>query len=278
MNKSVLEIARGIGFHPLTLLHAFLYGRFTARYLWARNKLTPHLSQVLKDHLVEAYHGKVLRLDDAAQILSHGEDIESLNLEKVLPFKHARDLVLKNPHHIVAYQCACRSVQKNPCQPLDVCLIVGDPFAGAALRMQPGKSRAIGVEEAVTILREEQERGHIHTAYFKDIMLDRFYAICNCCRCCCLQMKDFKENNMRTIVPSGYVAVVSDACDGCGECHGMCQFGAIEIREKALIARAVCFGCGLCESRCPMGAITLERDPDKGEPLDIRALQSGSSS
>jgi ferredoxin len=274
MNRYVLEIARGIGLHPLKLVHAFIYGRFTARYLWARNKLAAYLPRAARDHLVEAYHGKVLRLEDAAQILNLKEDLEAPDLEKVLPYKHARDLILKNPQHIVAYQCACRSVQKNPCKPLDVCLIVGEPFAGAALRMQPGKSRRIGVEEAVSILKEEQERGHIHTAYFKDIMMGRFYAICNCCSCCCLQMRDFKEHDMRTIAPSGYVATVSDDCNGCGECSNICHFGAIEVQGRAEIAHHKCFGCGLCESICPLGAISLKRDPSKGEPLDIRALQS----
>jgi tetratricopeptide (TPR) repeat protein len=39
--------------------------------------------------------------------------------------------------------------------------------------------------EAVEILEAEHRRGHVHAAYFKDACLDRFYVICNCCKCCC---------------------------------------------------------------------------------------------
>jgi ferredoxin len=31
-------------------------------------------------------------------------------------------------------------------------------------------------------------------------------------------------------------------------------------------------GCGVCVDVCPVGAISLERDPSKGEPLDIDVL------
>jgi hypothetical protein len=40
------------------------------------------------------------------------------------------------------------------------------------------------VAEALDLLRAEHERGHLHSAWFKDVMLNRFYAICNCCKCC----------------------------------------------------------------------------------------------
>jgi ferredoxin len=42
--------------------------------------------------------------------------------------------------------------------------------------------------------------------------------------------------------------------------------------EMAVIDQGKCMGCGVCEDVCPIGAISLERDPSKGEPLDLAEL------
>ena len=31
-------------------------------------------------------------------------------------------------------------------------------------------------------------------------------------------------------------------------------------------------GCGVCVSKCPQEAISLQRDPAKGEPLELQKL------
>jgi Pyruvate/2-oxoacid:ferredoxin oxidoreductase delta subunit len=36
-----------------------------------------------------------------------------------------------------------------------------------------------------------------------------------------------------------------------------------------------CMGCGVCVTKCEQEAMTLRREPAKGEPLDIVALQVG---
>lgn len=269
---AAFEIIKGLGLHPLKLLNAFLYGRFTPQYLRVLDWVVPHLPPSLKEHLAERYHGKVLKLEDARKLVSLRHDLELRNLEKVIPYRYARDLVLKNPDHIVVYDCPCRAVQPNPCRPTEVCLIVGEPFAAAVLAVQPGRGRRISSEEALSILTEEEARGHIHTAYFKDIMLDRFYAICNCCPCCCLPMRAFKKHGVRSLAPSGYVAEVSAECTGCGTCAQCCPFEAIQAEEKARVLYEKCLGCGICESKCPSGAMSLKRDPKKGEPLDVILL------
>ena len=54
-----------------------------------------------------------------------------------------------------------------------------------------------------------------------------------------------------------------------------CPFHAISMDEAAHVAvvdHAKCMGCGACEHTCAVGAMKLERDPAKGEPLDIEEL------
>jgi heterodisulfide reductase subunit A-like polyferredoxin len=109
--------------------------------------------------------------------------------------------------------------------------------------------------------------------YYKDAMLGRFYAICNCCSCCCGAM-EAQRNGTPMIASSGYVAQVDeDLCAACGTCAEYCQFAAISVdNEFARIDVAACMGCGVCVARCAQDAISLLRNPAKGIPLEIHAL------
>jgi len=268
--KSLLDYLKPNWLHPLRLPHALLYGKFTTRYLWTLDKIAAHSPRPITDYIAHTYHGKVVRLEDARKLVSAHSEVEARNLERVIPYRHARDLILKSPDHILAYQCPCRALRKNPCCPTDVCLVVGEPFVDGLSLLQPRRSRRISQGEAVAIIEAEEERGHIHTAWFKDVLLDRFYVICNCCKCCCTGMRALKDYGIPMVAPSGYVPQVSQGCTGCGVCAQLCPFGAMGMNgDRAEVARERCFGCGLCQSHCPPAAITLQRDPDKGEPLDI---------
>ncbi len=123
------------------------------------------------------------------------------------------------------------------------------------------------------ILRAEHERGHVHHAFFKDAMLGRFYAICNCCSCCCGAMNAW-NNGTPMLASSGYVGVVdADLCGACGLCVEYCQFGAISLDNGyAAVDAATCMGCGVCVSKCPQEAFSLVLDPSRGEPLEIQKL------
>jgi ferredoxin len=224
----------------------------------------------------DAYHGKVMPLEGATRLVTVGEEIRLTDLEQVIPYPRARDIVLRNPDHIVALECPCRASRPDPCQPLDVCLVVGEPFAGFVAEHHPRRSRWITQEEAVAILRAEHERGHVHHAFFKDAMLGRFYAICNCCACCCGAMQAW-QSGTPMLASSGYVnQVEAGQCSGCGTCVGFCQFGALSVSDGlAVVDLTLCMGCGACVTKCAEGALSLVRDPSKGEPLDIRELMVG---
>lgn len=227
----------------------------------------------------DTYHGKVMPTDEAAKLVKIGREVSVTAPETVVPYQLARDIVLKNPDHIVVFDCPCRAARKNPCSPMDVCMVMGEPFASMVMEHNGKRARRVTPDEAVAILKAENARGHVHHAFFKDLVLGRFYAICNCCSCCCAAMAA-QKNGVGMLAPSGYVVQVdAEACVGCGNCSKFCQFGALKARDRALqIKTARCMGCGACMSKCPKGALSLKAEPSRGMPLlveEILAMASG---
>jgi len=223
----------------------------------------------------ESYHGKVVPLESARQLVTIQREIRLENLEHIIPFDKARDIILKNPDHIAVIDCPCRKGKPDACLPLDVCLIIGEPFASFVIEHNPDSSRWITPQEAEKILIEEDQRGHAHHAYFKDAVLNRFYAICNCCSCCCGAMAA-QRHGTPMIISSGYTCQLDDRqCISCGVCEGLCAFHAITLNGRIAINASLCMGCGVCVNQCPTGALTLVRDETKPEPLEINVLTSG---
>ena len=132
----------------------------------------------------------------------------------------------------------------------------------------------VSVRAEVSPTVQSKRKGMLHCAqYYKDAMLDRFFAICNCCACCCGAMRAH-QHGTPMLASSGFVARVdAELCAACGSCADSCQFAAISVYDGfARIDASVCMGCGVCVSQCPQEAISLLRDPAKGEPLDIQTL------
>jgi ferredoxin len=264
-------IGVGTGEHRLSKALAPLVGLFSKILL--QNSGADEAGHPAKDSgraFADTYHGKVMPLDQASRLVMVNENIRLPGLEKIIPYSRATDLVLRNPDHIAVIQCPCRTSRKDPCLPLEVCIIVGEPFASFVLEHHPQRSRRISPQEAVEILQREDERGHVHHAFFKDAMLDRFYAICNCCACCCGAMQAH-QNGVPMLAPSGYISQVDTSlCIGCGECNPFCQFDALHlVEDHSQVDGEKCMGCGVCITKCEQGALSLIREPQKGEPLEI---------
>jgi ferredoxin len=298
MKKSTREFIKEArktrGYSFLDLLHGYFYMRWPYFYISmgkGDHPLAKKLSKpLLKTFLLfeelfkkdknldqdggfaEGYHGKVLPLGTARQLVSINKEIRLENLEQVIPFEKARDIILKNPDHITVIDCPCRKGMENPCLPLDVCLIVGEPFASFVLDHSPETSRAISSVEAQLILEQESQRGHVSHAFFKDAVLNRFYAICNCCSCCCGAMKAHRSGTPM-VISSGYVNEIDqEKCIVCGTCVDTCQFNALTMNGDLYCDTELCMGCGVCVEHCTQGALSLILDKSKPAPLEIGSL------
>jgi len=71
------------------------------------------------------------------------------------------------------------------------------------------------------------------------------------------------------VVASGAICEVNEsACESCGACISVCNYGAVEFYDtpqgkKAKVNPILCKGDGLCNSVCPAGAIVLKHFTDK---------------
>ena len=271
-----LYIGLGKGEHPLAKklipVWNFFRPRKPAKEMPAGT--LPHSMSAATETLADGYHGKSLPLESAKKLVSVNQPLHVPDLEHVIPYVRARAILQENPDHIVVLECPCRTYKETPCLPLDVCLVIGEPFASFIMQHNPEKARWITQEEAAKIIEQEDARGHVHHAFFKDAMLGRFYAICNCCACCCGAMNSHK-NGTPMLACSGYLAEIDqDLCIGCWTCEPYCQFGALILTDEATsgVVWENCMGCGVCVNKCPEGAIELVLAPEKGVPLEIEKL------
>jgi heterodisulfide reductase subunit A-like polyferredoxin len=106
-------------------------------------------------------------------------------------------------------------------------------------------------------------------------MFGRFYAICNCCSCCCGAMMAHQRGTPM-LCSSGYVSQVDEGlCTGCGTCAELCPFAALSLQDGLVtVDREACMGCGVCVSQCPQEALSLLLAPDKGTPLELEQLMA----
>lgn len=295
VKKSTKELFRMHGWRHLFLfVHGYIYlsrivqyvsfvaraGRLLVRY-------SPRVARFSLNWIVSRYHSKVLRFEDAKKLVTLNRDIlvDPDVAEQVIPFKIANQIVIKNPDHITVMDCACRLAKKNHCSPINVCLAIGEPQASFVLEhCTKLHARKITSEEALRIVKDSHERGWVHTVWLKDAIGGRTYAMCNCCKCCCVGIEGMRvlstrnfENLPKPILPSGYVAMIDEEkCIGCGTCEEICPFDASEVdpvTQKARILYDKCMGCGVCVDNCKQEASTLVRDPKKGIPLDLEELQ-----
>ena len=97
--------------------------------------------------------------------------------------------IVDNSEGLALGPCTCRVVFGNCDNPINTQIMVG-LSRNIFIEERPHDYREITKQEAKDILRQCHQNGLIHT-----IIKCRqdFYAICNCCSCCCVPMRLKKE-------------------------------------------------------------------------------------
>ena len=97
--------------------------------------------------------------------------------------------VVDNAEGVALGPCTCRAVFKNCDNPIDVEIMLG-PTRHIFMEAMPHDFREITKNEAKDILKDCHQRGLIHTIIK---CREDYYAICNCCSCCCVPLRLSKQ-------------------------------------------------------------------------------------
>ncbi len=179
------------------------------------------------------------------------------------------EALLARAERVYLWPCDCRAIATRCKKPFYVCLRFDNDH---------GLGWEIGHERAVTILREADAAGLMHTGEAAGLLPDseRPTAICNCCTdCCYLHLAAERLGTQREWPRSRYVAALDrELCTGCGRCARRCPFAAFTLAAERGWAAAegrrprsaadivfdpdLCRGCGLCATGCPEDAIAME--------------------
>jgi ferredoxin len=165
--------------------------------------------------------------------------------------------------------CFCRHeaehLGKRCDAPMDNCLSLN---AGAEFVTRRGFGRAIDRSEALDLLARSRDAGLVQIA---DNVQARPTFVCNCCGCCCEQLRGINDWGLAAVNPSGFEPSREPArCAGCSRCARACPVAAIEmkpVREAGTrrndLAPAFdldrCIGCGVCADACRKGALRMSR-------------------
>ena len=99
--------------------------------------------------------------------------------------QHEAEQIIDAAKTIAIGPCACRHVFHN-CDVLEPSEIVIGLGATVFPEVRPGEFTMATIEEAKTLLRQCHQRKLVHTV---EKCMDNFYAICNCCTCCCVPLR-----------------------------------------------------------------------------------------
>jgi Fe-S-cluster-containing hydrogenase component 2 len=209
--------------------------------------------------------------------LVHETELSDEPLPDVLAWERASELVGGARKWAVSL-CYCRHKSEHlgaRCDaPMDNCLSLN---GGAEFIARRGFGREIGRTEALEILARGREGGLVQIA---DNVKSRPTFVCNCCGCCCEQLRAVSHWGLLAVNPSGFVPRRDAArCAGCSRCARACPVGAIAMEavrqpanRKAALAPRIdeerCIGCGVCAGACNKGALAMDRG---GRPRPVPA-------
>ena len=130
--------------------------------------------------------------------------------------------------------CSCRTAREamgEGCGHLkeDMCIQLGH---AAEYYIRTGRGREITREEAFEIIHKAEDNGLMHNMPNVDGP-GHTHAICNCCGCGCLALRNANMLTNHDFVRSNYtVKVDKEKCVACGECVEVCPTNALKLGQK----------------------------------------------
>lgn len=203
--------------------------------------------------------------------LAH-ESVMGDDLPDVLDWERASALVEQATARSVSL-CYCRHTAEHlgtACDaPAELCMSLN---GGAEFVVRRGFGRAIDVAEAKDLLAQGRQLGLVRIA---DNVMSQPTYVCNCCGCCCEQLRSISRYGLPAVNPSGFVPEFDRGhCKGCSRCARACPIAAITMHATRAAAQRKsdlepeldaerCIGCGLCVDACRNGAMRLTRRAER---------------
>ena len=181
---------------------------------------------------------------------------------------HECEEMIENARNIVIQPCDCRRFGQHCNRPVDVCFVFDEEAEDLLAR---GKGQVFTKEQAITLVRQADKKGLIHTGD-AEWQTNGLRALCNCCACDCYPFRAADSLQSKGTWPkSRYLAVVDRTrCTYCGTCVKRCHFDAFiklpetvtvqgKKRQRVAYDPDKCWGCGLCASSCKPGSISMKK-------------------
>jgi ferredoxin len=250
-------------------------------YEYQINRLTKSFLEDFNEYLLKDYGLEVVGYD-----LTQFRTIpveKSITPEHNIPsYEELREIVKNGEGPITIQECVCRKshdLLEGSCKITsrkETCMGFGHL---AQMYIDEGWGRSISKEEALEILRKNEEEGLVLQG--QNNMRPGF--ICSCCGDCCKILTGLKifPNPAHAIKARYHAEIDPELCVGCETCIERCQMNAIKMRkDKSKVNPKRCIGCGNCVVVCPSEAIQLVKNknaidtPENEDDMFEKILES----